>query len=156
MFDLISILTQLVSSVCPIKGLSEENDSYVIQFAAEATPEQKASANAIIANKDAIAEKYKKIDEINAEFASSIEAGFTTTYGWKLGLKNDDLILLSSLYLMARTCVEMNLPLPEIIDTDGVAHSLPFEMLTAVMLQYGAYRAELSKNYAEQKKIIEG
>tara|TARA_R110000868_G_C10732118_1_gene751686 strand:- start:107 stop:577 length:471 start_codon:yes stop_codon:yes gene_type:complete len=156
MFDLISILTQLVSSVCPIKGLSEEADSYVIQFAAEATPEQKASANAIIANKDAITEKYQKLDKLDADFATSIDAGFTTSYGWKLGLKNDDLTLLSSLYLMARTCVEMSLPLPEIIDTDGVAHNLSFEMLTTVMLQYGAYRADLSKNYAEQKKIIEG
>lgn len=156
MFDLISTLTQLVLSVCPITGLSEQDDSYVIHFAANATEEQKASANAVIANKDAIAEKYHKLNKLNDDFAASVDAGFTTSYGWKLGLKNDDLTLLSSLYLMARTCVEMNLALPEIIDTDGVAHALPFEMLTTVMLQYGSYRAALSKDYAEQKKAIEG
>lgn len=157
MINEVSILTNEILKVCPITGLSEKFGGYFIHFDQLADEEQRVAAQAVIANKNQILLKYQKLDELDQVFDLSLSAGFTTAEGWKLGLKNDDVLLLSSLFLLAKTAHEAGLPIPEVIDTDGNSHALTIEELTTLMLQYGAYRANLSKEYAENKKaIIEG
>ena len=137
MFNEIGILTQEINKVCPITGLSEKGKTYFIHFDGVADEDQRAAAQYIVDNKATILDKYYKLDELDKNFADSIDEGFTTSYGWKLGLKNDDVLLLSSLFLLSKTAAEMNLPIPEIIDTDGNSHALTIEELTILMLNYG-------------------
>jgi hypothetical protein len=94
------------------------------------------------------------MDKINKEFSKKIDAGFLTIYGWKLGLSIDDLVLLSSLYLMATTCEKEGLQIPSIIDTDGIPHLFEMQWLTVIMLQYGEYRSQMSLDYANKKKSV--
>ena len=155
MIDEINILTQEISKVCPIEGLSQNGKSYIIHFAGTSDENQRIAAQYILDNKESIVSKYDKLEKLDNDFQSDLNAGYTSSYGWKLGLQNNDVLLLSSLFLLAKTCHDNNLPLPEVIDTDGNAHALDIDALTVLMLQYGSYRANLSKTYSEQKKAIE-
>jgi hypothetical protein len=84
-------------------------------------------------------------------FNSQIAAGFTTSYGWKLGLTNTDLSLLTGAFVLAKEAHTMDLPIPAIYDTAGVPHTLSIEDLTYLMLAYGQYRGTLSAEYAARK-----
>ena len=149
------ILVRKIEKICPIVGLSENGNSFDITFPDSVTPDQRIAALAIVAHADEIFEQNDKLEKLDNDFQADLNAGYTTSYGWKLGLQNNDVLLLSSLFLLAKTCHDNNLPLPEVIDTDGNAHALDIDALTVLMLQYGSYRANLSKTYSEQKKAIE-
>jgi hypothetical protein len=56
---------------------------------------------------------------------------------------------------LAKEAAAAELPLPPVIDTDGVAHQLSISELTALMLAYGAHRAAISTEYAARKAAIE-
>lgn len=84
-------------------------------------------------------------------FAAQVAAGFQTEDGWKLGLTESDVTLLTGQFVLAKEADQHELPLPPVIDADGMPHALTMPQLTALMLQYGAHRAALSTEYAARK-----
>jgi hypothetical protein len=89
-------------------------------------------------------------------FAEQVEAGFTTTSGIKLGLKESDVTLLTGNYVLAKEAAALGMQLPALIDADGQSHTMTdIEELTAIMLAYGQHRAALSAEYANRKNDIQ-
>lgn len=82
-------------------------------------------------------------------FAEQVAAGYEVPgAGFRLGLEQSDVTLLTGAFVLAREAAAMGLGVPPIIDADGVPRQLTVEELTAVMLGYGQYRASLSQEYA--------
>jgi hypothetical protein len=96
-----------------------------------------------------------EIANLDFWFENVVNDGFTTSYGWKMGLTQSDVILWTGSFVLAKEAEENGLPLPPVVDTDGVPHPLTFEQLKELMLAYGAYRAGLSAQYAERKAAID-
>lgn len=84
-------------------------------------------------------------------FDEQVEAGFESSTGIKLGVSESDVTLLTGNYVLSKEAATQELPLSPVIDTDGVAHTLSIEELTALMLEYGQHRAQLSQEYAAKK-----
>ena len=85
-------------------------------------------------------------------FADEQAKGYETEYGWKLGLRDSDVALLTGNYVLAKEAAALNLPLPPVIDQDGAAHAMEsLADLTALMLAYGQHRSQLSAEYASRK-----
>jgi hypothetical protein len=92
---------------------------------------------------------------VDAWFRSEVAKGFTTASGWKMGLTESDVTLLTGQFVLAKEADAADLPLPPVIDLAGVPHTLTLAELTALMLAYGAHRAALSTEYAARKAAIE-
>jgi hypothetical protein len=86
-------------------------------------------------------------------FKAEQAKGFTTPGGWKLGLADSDIALLTGNYVLAKEASAMDLPLPPVVDMAGVPHSFEsVEQLTSLMLLYGQHRSALSAEYAARKE----
>lgn len=95
------------------------------------------------------------LDNLDFWFQNVIEDGFTTEDGWKLGLRESDVTLLTGQFVLAKEAAASSLPLPPVVDVSGQPHSFEtIEDLTALMLAYGNARAELSAEYATRKAAI--
>lgn len=104
----------------------------------------------------AAVDKRLAADAIEAWFANAISEGFATEDGWTLGLTDADVALLTGNFVLAQAADSMGMPLPQIIDRNGVAHTMPtLSEFTSVMLAYGTYRASLSEEYASRKSALE-
>jgi hypothetical protein len=95
------------------------------------------------------------IREVDAWFKGEVAKGFATADGWKLGLSESDVTLLTGQFVLAKEAASADLPLPPVIDMAGVPHTLTLAELTALMLGYGGHRAALSTEYAARKAAIE-
>lgn len=94
-------------------------------------------------------------EEIESWFAGEIAEGFATEDGWKLGLSYNDVTLLTGNYVLAKEAAVLGLPIPPIMDRNGVVHEFEsIEELTAIMLAYGQHRAALSAEYAARKAAL--
>jgi hypothetical protein len=105
--------------------------------------------------KKAAIDRAKSLKEVDAWFSREIASGFTTASGWKMGLTESDVTLLTGQFVLAKEADAADLPLPPVIDLAGVPHTLTLAELTALMLAYGAHRAALSTEYAVRKAAIE-
>lgn len=106
----------------------------------------------IDAGKKAAIDAQAKIAEADSWMAEQIALGYTTADGFTLGLSPVDVTLLTGNYVLAKEAAAAGLPLPPVIDTDGVVHEVEdIEELTALMLAYGQHRAALSVEYAALK-----
>ena len=94
------------------------------------------------------------LEAVDAWFAGEVAKGFATEDGWKLGLTESDVTLLTGQFVLAKEAAAASLPLPPVIDTEGTAHSLSLAELTALMLAYGGHRAALSTEYATRKAAV--
>lgn len=95
------------------------------------------------------------VKEVDQWFATQIAEGFTTAEGWTLGLSESDVTLLTGNYVLAQQAAALGMPIPPVIDTEGVPHEMEeIEELTAIMLAYGQHRAQLSAEYAARKAAI--
>ena len=92
--------------------------------------------------------------EFDSWWIEQVEQGFRSASGILLGLTTEDVTLLTGNFVLAKEAAALSLDLPPIIDKDGVPHSLDLEDLTALMLEYGQYRAALSAEYATRKAAI--
>lgn len=94
------------------------------------------------------------LDEIEEWFASAIDEGFQAD-GFRLGMSMNDVTLLTGNYVLAKEAAALGAPIPPVIDRDGVAHQMEsIEDLTALMLAYGQYRAQLSAEYSTRKAAL--
>jgi hypothetical protein len=73
---------------------------------------------------------------------SWLDGGYQTADGWRLGWKADDVALLTGLYVLAARANQLGVAQPCVVtDTAGERHTLTFSEFEAVMLAYGAARA---------------
>ena len=101
-------------------------------------------------------DKKQAFADLDQWFAAELAKGFETAGGWKLGLSQSDVTLLTGNYVLAKEAAALGMPIPPIVDMDGVPHPMEeIEELTAIMLAYGQYRAGLSQEYATRKAMIE-
>ena len=87
-------------------------------------------------------------------FVEQVAAGFLSSTGIRLGLSSDDVTLLTGNFVLAKEAAASELPIPPVIDADGVPHELTIEELTQLMLEYGQHRASLSAEYARRKSEV--
>lgn len=103
------------------------------------------------------AEIQRATDLANLEFwfKNVIADGWPTPDGWRLGLTEQDVSLLTGVFVLAKEADAAGAALPPVIDKDGVPHTFSsLEEMTALMLAYGQARAELSAEYASRKAAI--
>lgn len=107
-------------------------------------PVKKAEIDRAIAEKD-----------IEIWFEELTNEGWLSPAGFRLGLTTSDITLLTGNYVLAKEADALNLPIPPVIDMRGVPHEVEtIEELTALMLGYGQYRAQLSAEYAAKKAAL--
>lgn len=104
--------------------------------------------------KKAAIDRKAALAALDAWFAGEIAKGYSTANGWKLGLAESDVTLLTGQFVLAKEAHDAGLPLPPVVDTAGVPHSLTMTQLTDLVLQYGAHRASLSAEYATRKAAL--
>lgn len=153
----LATLHEKISAICPISGLSEDDSGAIIdvEYVDPPTAEQETQIQALIAAWPAEKVRLDQLAALDAEWANTVKQGWTTPGGWKLGLEPTDVMLLTGAYMLAKEAAALNMPLPEIIDMAGVAHSFAaIDEFTALMLQYGQARAALSAQYAANKAAI--
>ena len=149
-------LHEVINAIAPIDGLAIiDNQPSEIGYIAPPTPEQESQIADAISGWDNLRAKNAQIRQIEADWQATISAGWTTPYGWKLGLTVQDITLLSGAFILAKEAASLGLTAPAVvIDTDGVSHELSAADLTTLMLQYGQARAALSAQYAANKAAI--
>ena len=107
--------------------------------------------------KKAAIDRERALADLEDWFREMTEPGVETAGGWRLGLSQADVTLLTGYYVLAKEAATLGLPIPPIIDKDGVPHEIASaEELTAIMLAYGQKRAEISAEYAAKKAAIIG
>jgi len=152
-----------ISAVAPIDGISggaQDIRAYQISFKPEATEEQRAAAYALLLELPVklrrLREREAAIAAIDLWFNEQIAAGFIGPNNMIMGLKTEDITLLTGNFVMAQQAVALGLPLPPIIDMNGLAHFFAnIEELTQVMLAYGQHRATLAMFYAARKAEVD-
>lgn len=105
--------------------------------------------------------KKAEIDRADAEveleewFRDATHEGYEVEPGFRLGMLPEDVTLLTGLFVLAKEAATMQLPLPAVIDRNGVPHQLEsIQAMTELMLAYGQARAELSAEYAARKAAL--
>ena len=93
--------------------------------------------------------------EADQWFAEQVAEGFESSDGIKLGLSDSDVTLLTGNFVLAKEAAALELDIPPVISSDGEPHDLTIEELTALMLEYGQHRAELSVEYALRRNNVE-
>lgn len=89
--------------------------------------------------------------EVESWFADRLAEGYEVPgHSFRLGLKQEDVTLLTGAFVLAKEAASIGMPVPPIIDAEGRPHTLTIEQLTAVMLGYGHHRASLSAEYASR------
>lgn len=104
----------------------------------------------ITINQDKAAEIDRRlaVEAADSWFKSQVSLGFETPEGWRLGLTESDVTLLTGAFVLAKEADSMGLPLPPIVDMAGQPHQLSLADMTTLMLLYGQHRAALSAEYA--------
>jgi hypothetical protein len=96
-----------------------------------------------------------KLKEVDEEWNTTVQYGWTTPYGWKMGVSIQDVSLLSANFVLAKEAVTLGISDPVfIIDTEGESHAFNFQDLTVLMLQYGQARAALSAEDSVKRTAI--
>lgn len=153
------MLTELhikINNILPINGLSTlENGDIIVNYVNIPTPAQEALVSEILNNFPIDSAKSNKLLQIDAEWKTTVQNGWETPNGWKLGIDTQDITLLTGLFMLAKEASNLGINDPvTIIDLDGQAHQLNLSELTNLMLQYGAARASLSTQYANRRNLV--
>jgi hypothetical protein len=101
-------------------------------------------------------ERQRSIREVNEWFAETLAAGHATEGGWRLGMRPEDVTLLTGNFVLAKEAAALGAPIPPVIDMAGQSHSFDaIEDLIELMLEYGQARAALSAEYASRMAAID-
>lgn len=156
---MLNILHNKLNEITNIISVEQATDNnFIIQYEdpSSITPEQQNQINTILNAWPLEILKINKIQQLDNKWIADINNGFETSYGWKLGLSNNDVTLLTGAFLLGKEASNMNLSQSTtIIDKDGISHTIPINDLTVLMLQYGQYRTQLSTIYSQIKTLIE-
>lgn len=156
----LNILHEKINSILLIDGISPRPDgSVLVHYSNNIEPntDQLNQINSIIDSWPLENMKIHKLNELDIFWQNTTDNGWTTPYGWKLGLTINDVTLLTGAFVLAKEASQLGLNNPvSIIDTEGLSHELSLQDLTMLMLQYGNARAQLSSRYASVKAAING
>jgi hypothetical protein len=156
---MLNILHNKINNIVPILSVEKISDTnFIVQYTEpnSVTNEQLILVNNIINSWPLDEAKLNKLQLLDNKWNNQLGEGFLTPYGWRLGLQNSDVTLLTGAFLLAKEAANMNLSQDAtIVDLSGISHTLSIYNFTVLMLEYGQYRSELSSNYAATKKAIE-
>lgn len=126
-------------------------DAWVCDF------DDPASSVVVDPARKAAIDQARALIDLDDWFREVTEPGFATAGGWRLGMKPEDVVLLTGYYVLAKEAAALGGDIPPIIDKDGIPHEIAeIEELTAIMLAYGQRRAEISAEYAAKRAAILG
>tara|TARA_R100000664_G_scaffold26378_1_gene36551 strand:+ start:297 stop:803 length:507 start_codon:yes stop_codon:yes gene_type:complete len=147
----------LVSDVLAVQGVSDNEDgTYRIDYIDEPTPAQLSEINAILDSWPLEKAKLEKLETVDGEWRAVLKNGWTTQYGWSLGLDIPDVALLNGNFVLAKEADSLGISGSVfVVDISGKSHELSFPELTALMLQYGQARAALSAEDASKRTAIQ-
>lgn len=115
--------------------------------------------SSVVVNPEKRAEidKAKALADLEDWFREMTEPGFATADGIVLGMSQQDVVLLTGYYVLAKEVASLGGDIPPLMDKHGVPHQIAeIEELTAIMLAYGQRRAEISVEYAAKRAAILG
>jgi hypothetical protein len=144
------------AAVSSISGQGDDMQSYTIDFEPQATEQERRAALIELLRWPQTREQLKisgyNFNKLQQWFNEQIAAGYKTSAGFTLGLSTNDVALLTGNYVLAQAAAGLGMPFPPIIDVYGQPHYMPnLETLTAIMLEYGQYRAGLAAIFAERQ-----
>lgn len=153
---MLDLLHKKINDIVPIIGISDNNDgTYTIDYATSPNQSELDSINTIIQNWPLEQIKINKINELDNLWNLILSQGWTTSYGWKLGLSINDVVLLNGNFTLAKEAIANNINIPIfVIDTNNEPHEFNIQDLTVLMMQYGQARATLSSLYSIKLKLI--
>lgn len=157
---MIEKLHEKINNITPIDGLeyNVNNNQCIIKYTNNYTPTEQElqQINTIIDQWPLERIKFLKLETLDTEWNNIISNGWTTPYGWKLGLDIQDVSLLMGVFILAKETHSSGLNSPIfIVDTNGISHEIAFADLTNLLMQYGQARSLLSQNYSNKKTLIE-
>lgn len=156
---MLNILHKKINQIVPIVSISDlGNSNFNIEYvnSNNITNEQYLEISYILSQWPLESMKLTLVEELNKKWQSQINNGWVTPFGWKLGLQNNDITLLTGSFILAKEMHSLGLSTEgTVVDTDGISHNLQISQLTTLMLQYGQYRSLLSNEYANKKQSIE-
>jgi hypothetical protein len=152
---MLSILHEKIAKITPIEGVTDFVDHLEVQYINEPTNDQKKEIQKILNEWPLEKAKLEKIKKVDEEWQLVLSNGWSTPYGWKLGLDIKDVTLLSGAFMLAKEAQNMGISAPAIIiDLEGVSHALSLEDITILMLAYGQSRTALSNEDAAKRRAI--
>lgn len=102
----------------------------------------------------AAVDKVHALADLEQWMSDKLHEGYSTGKGWRLGMLQSDVTLLTGNFVLAKEAAAMSLPIPAVIDAVGGVHEMDMDDLTELMLLYGQARAALSAEYAARKAAI--
>jgi hypothetical protein len=154
---MLNILLDDLKNIIPIKAIVERNSTIELEYFSENTPseEQLENINLIISEWPFKKAKLNKIKLLDDQWKYKVNLGWTSPYGYKLGIDISDVALLNGAFTLAKEASNMGINDPvTIVDIDGQSHAMSLQDLTLLMLQYGQGRSVLSNSYATIKQAI--
>jgi hypothetical protein len=152
---MIENLHKQINDIIPIHGLSKVDNNYVIDYINQPTEEQQNQINIILQNWPLQQSKNIKLEEIENDWKITLQNGWETQSGWKLGIDIQDVTLLTGAFMLSKEASALGInESVHIIDMNGESHALTLPELTTIMLQYGNARSQLSSQYANRIKSV--
>jgi hypothetical protein len=152
----LSKLHEQIASIVNIEGVQDlGNNTFHIEYLIEPSSEQLTQVNNIIAQWPLHKAKLEKLEQVDISWKTTMSNGWTTPYGWKLGIDTQDVTLLTGAFILAKEANSMGLSATgTVIDMDGRSHELSLQDMTILMLQYGQFRSQLSSRDALKRELI--
>ncbi len=156
MLDTLQVLHESIANMLPIHGVADNGDgTYRVDYINDPTQEQLDQVNAIIESWPLEKAKLEKLEEVDEEWKTILEAGWETPYGWSLGIDIADVALLNGNFVLAKEAAGMGITDPVfVVDKSGESHAFNLADLTGLMLQYGQARAVLSSQDSAKRTAI--
>lgn len=153
---MLSFLDKKINDIIPINGLILLDDgSITVNFIEQPTLEQQDQINNLINSWPLELAKINKLQQVENDWKTTVQNGWQTPSGWKLGIDIQDVTLLTGAFMLAKEASALGINEPvHIIDTVGESHALTLPELTTIMLQYGNARSQLSSQYANRVKSV--
>lgn len=156
MLETLTTLHESIANIVPIHGVADNgDDTYRVDYIDPPTLEQLDQVNSIIESWPLEKAKLEKLEEVDEEWQSILEAGWETPYGWRLGVDISDIALLNGNFVLAKEAASLGMSSPVfVVDATGESHAFNLTDLTMLMLQYGQARAALSSQDAAKRTAI--
>tara|TARA_Y100000389_G_scaffold103441_2_gene100333 strand:+ start:16091 stop:16597 length:507 start_codon:yes stop_codon:yes gene_type:complete len=156
MLETLTTLHESIANIVPIHGVSNNGDgTYRVDYIDDPTQEQSDQVNSIIESWPLEKAKLEKLEEVDEEWKTTLEAGWQTPYGWSLGVDIADVALLNGNFVLAKEAASLGMTNPVfVVDRTGESHEFNLTDLTMLMLQYGQARAVLSSQDAAKRTVI--
>lgn len=152
------ILHELINNIVPIDGVAydEVADSYRVDYQSTPTQQQIDDVNLVISDWPITDAKIEKIKEIDVDLNTTLDAGWTTSYGWKLGLSTEHLRLLTAQFTEAKELdADGSTADISVIDTTYTPHNLSYSDFRTLILSYWSARRSIVDADSARRKVVE-